>query len=376
MTKHAVLSASSSYRWLKCLPSARLEQKFDDEPGQAAKEGTAAHALCEHKLNKALKRRSKRPVSEFDSDEMEECTDAYVAFVLEQLEVAKQSCPDPLVLIEQHLDLRRWVPEGFGTGDCIIVSNDRLHIVDFKYGIGVLVDANNNSQMMLYALGALNLFDALYDIKEVSMTIFQPRRDNVSTWTVPVEQLMLWATKDLMPKARKAYDGVGAYQAGSWCQFCRAANRCRARAEANLELARKEFKKPDLLTDDEIADILTKLPDFQKWASQLQDYASDAAINHGKEWKGFKVVLGRSIRKYKDEEAVAERCKENGYEDIYKTSLITITEMEKLMGKKEFKNLLNDLVYKPEGKKVLVPDSDKRPAVNTSNAQGDFKEEN
>lgn len=375
MTKHAVLSASSSYRWLKCLPSARLEQKFDDEPGLAAKEGTAAHALCEHKLKKALKRRSKRPVSEFDSDEMEECTDAYVDFVLEQLEVAKQSGPDPLVLIEQHLDLRRWVPEGFGTGDCIIVSDDRLHIVDFKYGTGVLVDANNNSQMMLYALGALNLFDALYDIKEVSMTIFQPRRNNVSTWTIPVEQLLLWATKDLMPKAKKAYDGVGAYQAGSWCQFCRAAHRCRARAEANLELARKEFKKPDLLSDDEIADILTKLPDFQKWANQLQDYASDAAINHGKEWKGFKVVLGRSIRKYKDEEAVAQRCKENGYEDIYKNSLITITEMEKLMGKKEFKNLLSDLVYKPEGKKVLVPDSDKRPAVNTSSAQSDFKEE-
>lgn len=376
MTKHAVLSASASYRWTKCTPSAQLEQKFDDEPGLAAKEGTAAHALCEHKLKKALKRRSKRPVSEFDSDEMEECTDAYVKFIMDELEVAKQSCPDPLVLIEQHLDMTRWVPEGFGTGDCIIVSDDVLHIVDFKYGTGVLVEANNNSQMMLYALGALNLFESLYDIKEVSMTIFQPRRENICTWTVPVDQLLLWAEKDLKPKAKKAYDGVGAFQPGSWCQFCRAANRCRARADANLKLAREEFKKPDLLDDDEIAEILAKLPDFQKWANQIQDYASDAAINHGKEWKGFKVVQGRSIRKYKDEEAVAEICKENGYEDIYKTSLITITEMEKLMGKKQFKDLLSSQIYKPEGKKVLVPESDKRPAINTSSTQSDFKEEN
>lgn len=229
---------------------------------------------------------------------------------------------------------------------------------------------------MLYALGALNLFESLYDIKEVSMTIFQPRRENICTWTVPVDQLLLWAEKDLKPKARKAYDGVGAFQPGSWCQFCRAANRCRARADANLKLAREEFKKPDLLDDDEIAEILAKLPDFQKWANQIQDYASDAAINHGKEWKGFKVVQGRSIRKYKDEEAVAEICKENGYEDIYKTSLITITEMEKLMGKKQFKDLLSSQIYKPEGKKVLVPESDKRPAINTSSAQSDFKEEN
>ncbi len=375
MTKHAILSASSSYRWLKCLPSARLEQQFDHEPSRAAQEGTAAHALCEHKLKRALKMRSKRPVSEFDSDEMEECTDAYVDFVLEQLEQAEQDCKDPIVLIEQHLDMTRWVPEGFGTGDCIIVADNKLHIIDFKYGTGVLVDANNNPQLMLYALGALNLFDSLYDIEEISMSIFQPRRENVGTWTVPVDQLLLWAEKDLMPKAKKAFNGEGWFACGDWCQFCRAANRCKARAEANLKIAQNEFKDPPLLTDEEITEILKRIPELTKWANQIQEYAADAAINHGKQWTGFKVVLGRSNRKYTDEEKVAERANELGYKDIYKKSLITITEMEKLMGKKKFKEEMSDLVYKPPGKPVLVPDSDKRPAVNTSSAEEDFKEE-
>lgn len=375
MTKHAILSASSSYRWLKCLPSARLEQQFDHEPSRAAQEGTAAHALCEHKLKRALKMRSKRPVSEFDSDEMEECTDEYVDFVLEQLEQAVQDCKDPIVLIEQHLDMTRWVPEGFGTGDCIIVADNKLHIIDFKYGTGVLVDANNNPQLMLYALGALNLFDSLYDIEEISMSIFQPRRENVSTWTVPVDQLLLWAEKDLMPKAKKAFNGEGWFACGDWCQFCRAANRCKVRAEANLKIAQNEFKDPPLLTDEEITEILKRIPELTKWANQVQEYAADAAINHGKQWNGFKVVLGRSNRKYTDEEKVAERANELGYKDIYKKSLITITEMEKLMGKKKFKEEMSDLVYKPPGKPVLVPDSDKRPAVNTSNAEEDFKEE-
>ena len=375
MTKHAILSASSSYRWLKCQPSARLEQQFDHEPGQAAKEGTAAHALCEHKLKKALKMRSKRPVSEFDTDEMEECTDAYVDFILEQLEIVKQTCPDPIVLIEQHLDMTRWVPEGFGTGDCLIVADHRLHIIDFKYGTGVLVEAENNSQMMLYALGALNLFDALYDINEVSMTIFQPRRENISTWTIDVDQLMLWATKDLMPKAKKAFDGEGAYCPGQWCQFCRASNRCRARARENLKIAQKDFALPPLLSDTEIEEILQQIPELTRWANSIQEYASDAAINHGKHWEGFKVVLGRSIRKFKDEDKVKERCGQYGYKDIYRMSLITITEMEKLMGKKKFKEIMSDLVYKPPGKPVLVPESDKRPAVDTSNAESDFKEE-
>lgn len=374
MGNHAILSASSSHRWLNCLPSARLELEFEDQSGEAAKEGTAAHDLCEHKLKKALHMRSQRPISEYNSDEMEECTDAYVDFVMEQVELARKSCTDPIVLIEQRLDFSCYVPDGFGTGDCVIISDDRLHIVDFKYGLGVLVDAVDNPQMKLYALGALGIYDHLYDIKEVSMTIFQPRRENVSTWTIPVEELKGWAEEELKPRADKAFNGEGEYIPGPWCTFCKAANRCRARAEEKLKLAEKEFKMSPLLTDAEIEEILLILPDLTKWANEITAYATDAAVNHGKEWNGFKVVEGRSVRKYKDEGAIAEKAVAGGYKDIYRKSLIPLTEMQKLMGKSKFEELLGDLIYKPPGKPTLVPNSDKRPAMNVADAKNEFNE--
>ena len=374
MEKHAVLSASGSKRWLSCTPSARLELEFENTSTEAAKEGTAAHALCEHKLKKALKQRSKRPVSDYDSDEMEECTDEYVSFVMEQYEAAKAVCSDPIVLIEQHLDFSCYVPDGFGTGDCVIIADDKLHIVDFKYGTGILVEAEENPQMMLYALGALEIFDALYDIREVSMTIFQPRRENVSTWTIPVEDLKAWVEEVLKPKAILAYNGEGEYVPGEHCTFCKAAVRCRARAEEKLKLAESEFRMPPLLTDAEIEAILTVLPDLTKWANEIEAYALDAALNHGKEWNGFKVVEGRSVRKYRDEVKVAEAAKEAGYTDIYRQSLIPMTEMEKLMGKTEFEEVLGGLIYKPPGKPTLVPETDKRPAINVTNAINEFNE--
>ncbi|EPY6467343.1 DUF2800 domain-containing protein [Clostridium sporogenes] len=374
MSNHAVLSASGAHRWLNCLPSARLELEFVNNESSAAAEGTAAHALCEHKLKKALHMRSKRPVSVYNSDEMEEHSDAYVEFVMEQLELAKQSCTDPLILIEQRLDFSCYVPQGFGTGDCIIIADKKLHIIDFKYGMGVLVDAVDNPQMKLYALGALEIYDSLYDIEEVSMTIFQPRRENVSTWTIRVEDLKAWAEKELKPRAKKAYDGEGDYLPGEWCTFCRAAVKCRARAEEKLKLAQMEFKLPPLLTDSEIEEVLSKLSDLTKWANEIITYATDAAVNHGKEWHGFKVVEGRSVRKFKDEDAVAEVAKANGYKDIFRQSLITLTEMERLMGKSKFEKILGDLIYKPPGKPTLVPLSDKRPAMNVSNAKNEFNE--
>jgi hypothetical protein len=374
MGNHAILSASSSHRWLHCLPSARLELEFENTNGEAAKEGTAAHALSEHKLKKALRIRSKRPTSEYDSDEMEECTDAYVDFIMEQVELARKSCTDPIVLIEQRLDFSCYVPDGFGTGDCVIISDDRLHIVDFKYGMGVLVDAEDNPQMKLYALGALEIYDSLYDIKEISMTIFQPRRENVSTWTVPVEELKAWAEEELKPKAAKAYQGEGEYMPGPWCTFCRASSRCRARADENLKLAQMEFKISPLLTDSEIEEVLTILPDLIKWANEITAYATDAAVNHGKEWHGFKIVEGRSVRKYKDENAVAEKAVISGYKDIYRKSLIPMTEMQKLMGKTKFEEILGNLIYKPPGKPTLVPNSDKRPAMNVADAKNEFNE--
>ncbi|CDM68574.1 DUF2800 domain-containing protein [Clostridium perfringens] len=374
MSDHAVLSASGSHRWLNCLPSARLELEFENSESNVAAEGTAAHALCEHKLKKALHMRSKRPVSVYNTDEMEEHSDAYVEFVMEQLELAKQSCTDPLILIEQRLDFSCYVPQGFGTGDCIIIGDKKLHIIDFKYGMGVLVDAVDNPQMKLYALGALEIYDSLYDIEEVSMTIFQPRRENVSTWTIPVKELKDWAENELKPKAKKAYEGEGDYLPGEWCTFCRAAVKCRARAEEKLKLAQMEFKLPPLLTDSEIEEVLSKLSDLTKWANEIIAYATDAAVNHGKEWSGFKVVQGRSVRKYKDEEAVAEAAKANGYKDIYRHSLITLTEMQKLMGKTKFEEILGGLIHKPPGKPTLVPFSDKRPAMNISNVKNEFNE--
>ena len=374
MGKHALLSASSSHRWLNCSPSARLEQEFEDTESTAAAEGTAAHALCEHKLKKALKRRSKKPVSEYDCDEMDAYTDDYVEFVMEAIEEAKQTCSDPLVLIEQRLDFSCYVPEGFGTGDCIIVADGLLHIIDFKYGQCVLVEAEENPQMMLYALGALRLFDALYDIEEISMTIYQPRRDNISTWTITVDDLLSWTENVLKPRAELAFRGEGEYIPGSWCTFCKAAVKCRARAEAKLQLARYEFALPPLLTDAEIEAILLKLDDLTKWANEIQAYAQNAAINHGKMWHGFKLVESTTKRKYADEDAVIVAANAAGYTDIFKKSLISITEMEKLMGKKDFAAILGSLVEKSKGKPTLVPASDKRPAITTDDATNEFTE--
>ena len=372
-TKHAILSASSSHRWLNCSPSARLEQEFEDRETEAAAEGTAAHALCEHKLRRALKLQSRRkPISKYDCDEMDLHTDNYVQFVLETLAEARQHCADPLINIEQRLDFSCYVPDGFGTGDCIIISDKTMHVIDFKYGQGVLVEAEQNPQMMLYALGALRLFDSLYDIDEVAMTIYQPRRENISTLTIAVDAIKTWAENELVPKARLAYEGKGEYRPGPWCTFCKAAVKCRARAEEKLRLAQYEFARPPLLTDAEIEDILDKLSDLTSWANEIMAYAQDAALNQGKQWRGWKVVEGRSNRKYSNEEAVIEAANAAGYHDIFRKSLIPLTEMEKLMGKQDFHDILGGLIVKPAGKPTLVPVSDKRPAITSANI--DFNE--
>lgn len=375
MGRHALLSASSSKRWLNCTPSARLEEQFTKDTGSVyAEEGTAAHALAEHKLKRLLKRRSRRPVSDYDCDDMEECTDEYVAYAMEQIERAKQSCKDPVVLIEQHLDYSAYVPEGFGTGDLVIVADGSLTVIDLKYGKGVAVEAEWNPQMMLYGLGALELFDAIYDIDTVRMTIYQPRLESVSTWEISVGDLMEWVEKELKPKAQLAIHGEGEFHCGSWCRFCKAKNTCRARAEEYLRLAQMEFQPPALLSDEEIAEVLKVADDLAKWAADVYAFATDEAITHGKQWGGFKLVEGRSNRKYTDEEEVAEAAKAAGYTDIYKSTLVGITEMEKLMGKKKFAEVLGKLVYKPQGKITLVTESDKREAMMTATAEADFKE--
>lgn len=372
---HATLSASSSHRWLNCTPSARLEEKFENISSDVSKEGTAAHALCEYKVLIALGKKLERPISSYNSDEMEEHTDSYMNYVLEELEIAKEKCKDPIILIEQRLDFSNYVPNGFGTGDCIIVADDNLHIIDFKYGKGVLVDANNNPQMMLYALGALNIYEAIYDINNIKMTIFQPRRENISSFEISVNDLKKWAKSELKEKANLAYKGEGEFKCGDWCRFCRASTTCRKRAEEKLKLLKHEFKKPDLLEDYEIEEILRIIPDLTKWADDIFSYANQMAIQKGKNWNGFKVVEGRSNRKYVDDKKVEEKLLNEGIKDIYKTSLLTLTELEKRLGKERFNELIGDLVVKPRGKLTLVPVNDKRAKVDLETIKDEFKKE-
>ena len=365
------MSASSSKRWLNCTPSARLEEQFTEDTGSVyAEEGTAAHALAEHKLKRMLKRRSKRPVSDYQCDEMEECTDGYVAYAMEQIELAKQNCKDPVVLVEQRLDFSRWVPGGFGTGDCLIVADKVLHIIDFKYGLGILVDAEDNPQMKCYALGALDTYDGIYDIETVRMTIFQPRRENISTSETSKEALLEWAENYLKPTAELAYNGQGDFQAGDHCQFCKVKADCRRRAEYNLELARYDFEMPANLEDTEISAILAKVDELVAWANDIKEFALRQAQS-GTHYEGWKVVEGRSNRRFTDDTAVADAVTRAGY-DPYEKKLLGITAMTSLLGKKKFEELLGGLIQKPPGKPTLVPESDKRPAMNT--AQDDFSE--
>jgi len=367
--EHSKFSPSAAHRILACPPSLLLEQQFSKKTSSYAEEGTAAHDLAEHKLKKALKMRSKKPVSKYDTDEMDEMTDVYAEYCLGVIEKAKESCKDTQVLIEQKLDFNDYVEGGFGTGDLVIVGTGTLHVIDFKYGRGVIVSAEKNPQMMLYALGALSLFDMLYDIEKVTMTIVQPRVDNFSNYEIGVDDLLKWAEEELKPKAELALKGEGEFCAGEHCRFCRAKNQCRARAVKNLELLKYEFQDPALLSDDEIAEIIGVSEELSKWASDIYTYAAALAINEGKQWDGFKLVEGRTRRKYTDEEAAAEAAKAAGYNDIFKQSLITITEMEKLMGKKKFKDILGSLVESPKGKFTLVAESDKRKAVDVVAAE-------
>ncbi|NME94433.1 DUF2800 domain-containing protein [Clostridium cochlearium] len=361
--EHSKFSPSAAHRILACTPSLLLEQQYPKETSNYAAEGTAAHDLGEYKLKKALKIRSKKPTSEYDSDEMDEMTDIYVEYCLGLIEKVKEKCKDPQILIEQKLDFSDYVEGGFGTGDLVVVGDKELHVVDLKYGKGIIVSAEKNPQIMLYALGAISLFDMLYDIEKVTMTIVQPRVDNFSTYEMSVDDLLKWAEEELKPKAELALKGEGEFCAGEHCRFCLAKNQCRARALKNLELMKYEFADPALLSDEEIAEIIGIAGELSKWADDIYTYATALAINEGKQWSGFKLVEGRTRRKYTDEKAVAETAKAAGYIDIFKQSLITITEMEKLMGKKKFKEVLGSLVKTPKGKLTLVPDSDKRKAV-------------
>jgi hypothetical protein len=378
MAKHAYLSASASHRWLACPPSAKLCAQEEDQGSPYAQQGTDAHELCQYLVEKALGYDVRDPTEDLTwyDGEMQEAAEGYCSFVMDQVEEARRICPDPLVCIEQTLDFSKWVEHGFGTGDCVIVADGLLHIIDYKYGVGVLVsaageDGTGNSQLKCYALGALDTFGDLYDIQRIRLTIYQPRRDNVDTFELSREDLLAWADDVLAPIARLAYEGQGEFHAGDHCQFCKIKATCRERAAYSMELAKYDFQEVPTLDTDEIAAILPQIDDLVSWAEDIKAYALQQALA-GVRYPHFKLVEGRSNRKYTDEAAVARIVSDAGY-DPYEKKLLGITAMTKQLGKKRFEELLEGLVIKPAGKPVLVPETDKRPELNT--AANDFMED-
>lgn len=385
MADHARLSPSASHRWINCPGSVHLAEQCPPQTGSAyTAEGTEAHALAELKLRKFndegtstffdKQLANARKEFEFYSGEMEEATDFYFDIVTEKL---IQGGPDAELMIEQRFSLDKWVPESFGSADAVIIAGHTIEVCDLKYGKGVKVDAVGNPQLRLYGLGAAELFGDLYDFDTVRVTIIQPRLDHVSTEEISLEELRLWAEEEVAPRAQMAMNDSDFIQCGEWCRFCPAKAICRARAEANLELAKHDFKKPELLTDEEIGEILKQAEELEKWVADISDYALEQALA-GKQYTGWKLVEGRSIRKYADEIKVADTLRAAGYDDamLYERKLNGITNMEKLVGKKKLTELLGDLLVKPAGKPVLVPESDKREAINTTEAaKADFTEE-
>lgn len=369
---HALLSASSAHRWLACPPSARLSESYEDATSDFAAEGSDAHTLAEFKLRQSLGISSgpdPRPTLKFYDAEMDEYTSGYASYVLEIFNELKRQNRDPQILIEQRLDFCRFVPEGFGTGDAVIIAEGSVHVIDFKYGRGVYVDANHNSQMMLYGLGALELFDHLYEVEEVKMTIYQPRLGNVSTFSMPSAELRNWAETVLTKAAKLAYNGQGEFKCGEHCRFCKVRAECRERAKCNLDLAKLDFQEPALLSDAEIEEILVKADDLVRWANDVQTYALEQALR-GKSWQNFKVVEGRANRRYANEDEVIKLVEAAGY-DPYTRKLASIGDLEKRIGKVKVQNLIANLIVKPPGKPTLVPRSDKREELHS--AVADFK---
>ncbi len=382
---HAKCSASKAERWMNCPGSIALEEKCPPEkPSGYADEGTLAHALAELRIRAGLTDDKLDPetyVNEYDrirndpmfSAEMDECTKSYYDLIYE---TAMAAGPDAEVLVEQRFRLDKWIPEGFGTSDAVLISGDTIEVFDFKYGKGVKVDAPGNPQLRLYGLGAATLFGDLYDFETVRMTIVQPRLDHVSSETMPLADLLKWADEEVAPKAKAAMKGTDELHAGGWCRWCPAKAVCRARAEEQLALAREDFsfEAGPLLSDEEIGEVLAAAEELAKWVKDISDYAYEEA-KAGRKFAGWKLVEGRANRKYADDQKVADTLVSAGYDEamLYERKLYGITAMEKLVGKKRLSEVLGDLIIKPKGKPVLVPESDKRPELNS--VTDDFKEE-
>lgn len=365
--KHALLGASSSARWLVCTPSARLEAMFPDEQSPYAAEGTIAHDLAESILRHKLEGKKSPKLDDY-STEMIEAVNRYVDICEEKVNESRARSSDAEAMIEARLDFSRWVPDGFGTGDMVIVADGILEVIDLKYGKGVPVSAIENTQMRLYALGAYDINEFLYDIKSVRMTIVQPRLDSISTDEMALEELLDWG-EEIKPIAQRAFRGEGECTPCDYCNFCKARHTCRALADICLTAFYKDGGKLNqLLTDSEVSDILAMKDLITKWIKGVYDFAYEKALSGEKQWPGYKLVEGTSRRTITDPEAAAKTLLDNGYkeEDIFKPrELEGITNLQKVLGKKGIAEYLGAYIDKPEGKPTLVPDSDKRPAINT-----------
>ena len=381
MAQHALLSASSASRWMACPPSARLQEHYENTSSPAAAEGTLAHELGELKLKKELGIISKRQygyshkklaLNDLYAPDMDGYVDRYVELCMEKVAEAKTKTPDAVVRIEARLNFSQWVPEGYGTGDMVIIADGCIEIIDLKYGKGIPVSAIDNKQMRLYALGAIKEYIFLYDIQNVKMTIVQPRLDSVSTDEITAFDLMYWGYNTVKPLAELAIAGQGEFCSGGHCRFCRAKAECRERASQNMELAKFEFAPGPVLSAEEIAEIIGQASELAKWAKDIQTFALDQALA-GILYPGWKVVEGKSSRKYTDIAKIVETLLENEIGDIYKPSeLRGITDMEKTVGKKTFNELCAQYVEKPQGKPTLVIETDKREIFNS--VKSDFEE--
>lgn len=369
---HAFLSASASHRWLVCTPSAQLESQFPDKGSPYAEEGTKAHALAEETLRRFLS--GGDSAVQCADREMQEAVQFYVDTCIEKITAARNVSPDAKILVEERLDFSEFVPNGFGTGDMVIVSDGGLEVVDLKYGKGVRVDAEKNSQMMLYALGALAAYGYLYSMSTIRMTIVQPRIGNVSTYDTTEKDLLEWGSR-VRELAKKAMAGEGEFKPGEHCRFCKARNTCRAYAEAMKAHIKKDLAPGPELEAFEISDILKHSKDIKNWLDSIEAYAMGKALA-GEKWPGLKLVAGRSTRKIVDESSAAAALLASGYSDIYKPqTLRTITELEKLCGKKNFGEILGANIQKTKGKPTLVPVSDKRPELEVGDIRDDFTDD-
>lgn len=378
---HALLSASSAHRWLECPISVQMTADLPDTAGEAAAEGTLAHSIVEERLDSIIangkwpkKASAKLRMDERYRPVMEEHADTMVGYVMDIFDGLNDDIHDPILMSEQRLDFSRWVPDGYGTGDALVIADGVIHVIDYKYGKGVPVYAEGNPQLRLYALGAYEAYDALYNIRNVHTHIVQPRLESQTTEVLTAEELLKWADEYVAPRAQMAMAGDGEPNPGEWCRFCRARATCRARAEQQLALARYEFKSPLVLTPEEIGDILGRVDELSKWAKSVKDYALQSAVANGESFPGWKLVRGRANRKLTDESEVAAILTEHGFppEQIY--SLKGLTDLEEVVGKKQLADLLGDLIVKPEGRPTLAPESDKRQAI-THSAADDFADD-